>query len=69
MLFHLFFIFVVVSFFLVLTFFDFFFVVIIVGFGVLVAGLVVIDEVANNYLAGALDNLHEWATTPRTGVA
>ena len=42
---------------------------IIVGFGVLIAGLMVIDEVANNYLAGALDNMHEWATTPRGGVA
>ena len=40
---------------------------IIVGFGVLIAGLMVIDEVANNWLAESLDNMHEWATLPRKG--
>ena len=42
---------------------------IIVGFGVLIAGLMVIDEVSNNWMAEALDNMHDWATTPRGGVA
>ena len=42
---------------------------IMVGLGVLIAGLVVINEVANTWMAEALENMHDWATMPRGGVA
>lgn len=42
---------------------------IMVGLGVLIAGLVVINEVANTWMADALENMHDWATMPRGGVA
>ena len=38
---------------------------IIVGLTVVIAGLAVIDQVAMEYVAGAFDTLHDWATVPR----
>ena len=41
---------------------------IMVGLGVLLAGVGVIEQVANNWIARGLDEIHDWAITPQ-GVA
>ena len=38
---------------------------IMVGLGVVIAGLAIIDQVAMEFLGSALDTLHDWATVPR----
>ena len=38
---------------------------IMVGLGILVAGVAVIDQVANEWIAQALDDMYDWASAPR----
>lgn len=38
---------------------------IMVGLGILVAGVAVIDQVANEWIANALDDMYDWASAPR----